>query len=176
VAHLYAFANLGIDDPYAEAPTAWLYGLANLGVAYDPTDAAGGSDGHVRDFDRFLFAFINVAVSGSGNRADLYAFALIDTTTPTPHLWYVTPAFGEIGWQFKVIGYGLGDTQAALSGLLKLNAIACSVITWQLVAAEALPHTIDKTTDTADPVHQEIVAVVPAGAVSGVLTVETDGP
>ncbi len=177
MAWLYALANVGVDDPYTEAPNAHAYALANVGVAYSPTDVpSGGADGENRDNPPILYALANVSVSVSGLSAFLYAFGDINTDTPTPHLWYVVPDYGQEGWQFTVVGYGLGDSQGEYSGLVKLNALTCSVVTWIGVAAEALPHTIDPTTDTADPVHQEVTAIVPAGAVSGVITIETDGP
>jgi hypothetical protein len=176
MAWLYAFANVGVDDPYDEAPDARLYAFANVGVAYDPTDVSGGADGFTGDFQVSLYAFANVTIAGSGNLAALYAFSDIVTTTPTPHIWYVKPNYGKEGWQFDVVGYGFGDTQPEYNGLVKLGVVTCPLDVWSAVAAQALPHTIDRDLDIADPVHQRLTVQVPVGGETGTVTVQTDGP
>lgn len=141
---------------------------SHVGVGFDPTDTPGAgwgpaagsgpADGYTMDFDRYL-----------------YDLSYVDSTTPTPHIWYVFPSFGQEGWEFRIIGWGFGDSEAALSGEVLLNALGCSVISWQKIAdTGASPKTIDPITDTATPQHHEIRAVVPAGAASGLVYVQTD--
>ena len=183
---LYLLANIGVGFGIDEPPGGWgpagggapdgsnitfarfLYLLANIGVGFTPTDDPPGgwgpgggapADGNTRDFARFLYLLAN-----------------IDTTTPTPHIWYVFPAFGSEGWEFRVIGYGFGDTQPTFAGTVTLNATPAGVTSWELVAETSPNLTINPTLDVAEPIHQLIRAVVPIGATSGLVVVCTDGP
>lgn len=189
--------TLSFYDPQAQQ--RYLYALANVGVAFDPTDLAGGVDGNTRNFQRFLYALANAGVGfdptdtpaagwdgeGGGEPSDgytldfarfLYQLANITTATPTPHIWYVFPAFGREGWEFQIIGYGFGDTQATWSGSVTLNGLAVGITSWELVAQASSNLKIDPITNTAEPVHQLIRAVVPEDAESGLVVVCTDGP
>jgi hypothetical protein len=184
--YLYQLANVGLgftptDDPaggWGPAPAAvgpdgntiarrrYLYQLANVGLGFDPTDTPAGGwgeggapgDGLTISFRRYLYLL-------AGD---------VDTTTPTPHIWYLFPTFGREGWEFRIVGYGFGDSQAAFGGSATLNGLAVAVISWELVAATGLA--IDPLDDTAEPVHQLIRATVPAGGSSGLVIVCTDGP
>lgn len=158
-----------VDDTSAVVELTWfdqiefdrfLYLLANAGVSFYPTDTAilaEAADGDTRDFDRFL-----------------YALAYLTSDVPTPHIWYVFPSFGREGWEFKVVGYGFGDTQGTYNGAVLLNALGCSVLSWTAVAESSTDLTIDPVTDIAEPIHQEVRCVVPAGAESGLVFVTTD--
>ena len=184
---LYLLANCGVgfagDEPgggWGPAPDGapadgdpidfarFLYLLANCGVGFDPTDTPPGGwgtggepgDGYTIDFDRFLYLL-------AGD---------VNTDTPTPHIWYVFPSFGEEGWEYRIVGYGFGDTQGTYSGTVTLNGLASGVIAWTAVAEASPDLTINPTTDVAEPVHQLVRAVVPAGATSGPVIVCTDGP
>ncbi len=185
--HLYLLANAGVGfdptdtpgggwgpdpDPSGGGPDGFtidlrrhLYLLANVGVGFDPTDGGaadwttGPPDGFTIDFNRTL-----------------YLLALVDATTPTPHIWYLFPTFGREGWEFKIVGYGLGDTQGEFTGTARLNALAVGIISWAGFAEVASTLVIDPSTDIAEPVHQEVRATVPTGGVSGLVFVETDAP
>lgn len=150
----------------------FLYLLASNGAGFDPTDtpgigwdpeAAGAGapgDGLTRDLDRFLYLLAGDVTSA----------------TPTPHIWYVFPAFGREGWEFRIVGYGFGDTQGTYSGSVTLNGLAVGVISWELVAQTSADLTIDQVTNTAEPIHQLIRASVPDEAQSGLVIVCHDGP
>ncbi len=185
--YLYLLANLGVGfDPIDTPAGGWgpapandfpdgrardfrryLYLLANLGVGFDPTDTPAGGwgsagapgDGLTRDFRRYL-----------------YLLGFVTTDTPTPHIWYVFPSFGREGWEFRIVGYGFGDTQGALTGTATLNGLAVGVISWELVAQTSADLTIDPGVDVAEPIHQLIRATVPDGGTSGLVVVCTDGP
>jgi hypothetical protein len=164
-------------DPAAVGPDGanigfrrYLHQLLDLGVGFDPTDTpvggwgpadgAGPADGFTIAFRRYLHLL-------AGD---------VDTSTPTPHIWYVYPSFGREGWEFRIIGFGFGDTQGTYSGTVTLNALAVSVIGWALIAEEDPDLIINGVADIAQPVHQEITATVPLGASSGLVVVCTDGP
>jgi hypothetical protein len=185
---LYLYANVGVGfdptdtpaggwdqggggdagDGYTEDFWRFLYLLGNVGVGFDPTDTPAGGwgpgagdagDGYTEDFARFL-----------------YLQALVDTTTPTPHIWYLFPTFGREGWEFRIVGYGFGDTQATFGGSATLNGLAVDVLSWELVAESDPALTINPQTNTAEPIHQLIRAAVPEGASSGLVIVCHDGP
>ncbi len=183
--HLYLLGNIGVGfdpidtpgggwgpdpDPSGGAPDGFaidfrrhLYLAANVGVGFDPTDGgaadwiAGPPDGFTIDFRRHLYLLANV-----------------DTSTPTPHIWYLFPTFGREGWEFKIIGFGFGDTQGTHTGTARLNALAVGIISWSGVAELASTLVIDPGLDIAEPEHQDIRATVPTGGASGLVFVETD--
>jgi hypothetical protein len=146
----------------------YLHELINIGVGFDPTDTpaggwgpapgAAGGDGFTLDFRRYLHEL----------------FGDVDTTTPTPHIWYLFPTFGREGWEFKIVGYGFGDTQGEHTGTARLNALAVGIISWAVFAEVGSGMEIDPAIDLANPIHQEIAATVPTGGVSGLVFVETD--
>ena len=107
-------------------------------------------------------------------RRHLYLLANVDTSTPTPHIWYLFPTFGREGWEFKIIGFGFGDTQGQHTGTARLNALAVGIISWSGVAELASTLVIDPGLDIAEPEHQDIRATVPTGGASGLIFVETD--
>lgn len=154
-------------DGYAIDFRRYLYELADVGAGFYPTDGLDGgpdpvawpADGDTIDFQRYLYQYANAT-----------------TDTPTPHIWYLYPTYGREGWEFKIIGYGFGDTQATFSGSVTLNALAVGVTSWELVAAVGVGMEIDPAVNLANPVHQLITATVPAGATSGPVIVCTDGP
>ncbi len=151
-------STLNFADVQAERRD--LYTLANVGVAFFPTDTSvlgEAVDGDTQDFRRYLYTLANV-----------------DATTPTPHIWYLFPTFGREGWEFKIVGYGFGDTQVEHTGTARLNALAVGIISWAGFAEVASTLVIDPAIDLAEPVHQEVRATVPTGAVSGLVFVETD--
>lgn len=168
------------------------YLLANNGVAFNPTDTASGSpyDGETLDFDRFLYLLINTGVAfyptdtlstanpydGDVKDFDRFLYLLAATTSgvPTPHIWYVFPAFGREGWEFTIVGYGFGDTQATYTGTATLNGLAVSVLSWELIAAVGTGMEIDPVANVANPVHQLITATVPSGGESGLVVVCTN--
>lgn len=183
--YLYAYANEGVafdptdvtvagpdDDAYAPDGftvdfARYIYTLASVGVGFDPTDTPAGGwgpDPHTVAPDGFTVDFARY----------LYAQAFTTDDVPTPHIWYVYPDFGREGWEFKVIGYGFGDTQATYNGTVLLNALGCSVIDWQGIAETSPDLTIDPVNDIAEPVHQQVRAVVPADAESGLIFICTD--
>lgn len=143
---LYDFSNVGYVQ--ADNRTSWLYDFSNVG-ATTPTDGRS-----------YLYDFCDV-------KAGL---------TPEPHIWFVRPTYGKEGWEFDIVGYGFGATQATWSALVKLNAVTCPVDLWLDVPSEPWPHTIDESTNTADPPHQRVTCQVPVGGQSGPITVQTDGP
>jgi hypothetical protein len=91
-----------------------------------------------------------------------------------PHIWYLFPTFGREGWEFKIVGYGFGDTQGTHTGTARLNALAVGIIAWAGFAAIGVGMEIDPAIDLANPVHQEVRATVPTGGESGLVFVETD--
>lgn len=115
-------------------------------------------DGYTIDFRRYHYLLGNVT-----------------TDTPTPHIWYLFPTFGREGWEFKIVGYGFGDTQGTYANALaRLNALTVGIISWQGFAEAASTLIIDPDNDVAEPVHQEIRATVPTGGQSGLVYVEHD--
>jgi hypothetical protein len=176
---------------------------AVVGVGFGPTDEPGGGwgpdpdpaggepDGNVIDFRRYLTLDGEVGVGfdptdgttwetvpPDGFTLDFRRYltldALVDTTTPIPHIWYLFPTFGREGWEFKIVGYGFGDTQGEHTGTARLNALAVGIITWAGFAEVASTLVIDPALDIAEPVHQEVRATVPVGGTSGLVFVETD--
>jgi hypothetical protein len=151
----------------------YLYLLAKLGVGFDPIDTPAGGwdpegigsvligpgDGFALEFDRYLYLLANV-----------------DTSTPTPHIWYVFPTFGREGWEFRIVGYGFGDSQATYSGSATLDGVALSILAWELIAETGTDLAIDPLADLAEPEHQQIRTSVPIGGTSGLVIVCTDGP
>jgi hypothetical protein len=159
----------GGPDGFAIDARRYLHLLGNVGVGFDPTDtpaagwgpdpdpAGGAPDGFTIDFRRYLYLLGNV-----------------DTTTPTPHIWYLFPTFGREGWEFKIVGYGFGDTQGTHTGTARLNALSVGIVSWVVVAEVGSGLEIDPAIDLANPIHQEVRATVPTGGVSGLVFVETD--
>ncbi len=168
-----------------------------IGAGFDPTDAVVWEppdtppDGFVIDFRRYLYLQGAVGtgfdptdgtswetVPGDGFTIDfrryLYLQAFVEATTPTPHIWYLFPTFGREGWEFKIVGYGFGDTQVEHTGTARLNALAVGIISWAGLAEVGLGMEIDPAIDLANPIHQEVRATVPTGGVSGLVFVETD--
>jgi len=145
----------------------YLHHLANVGVSFTPTDVttpgpdddAFAPDGDIIEFRRYLHHLANIT-----------------TDTPTPHIWYVFPSFGREGWEFRIIGYGFGDTQGTYTGSATLDGLGLSILTWQLIAESSADLTIDPIADIAEPIHQEIRTQVPVGGTSGLVIVCTDGP
>jgi hypothetical protein len=157
----FSFGAAGEPDGDPRNFRRYLWLLASLGPGFFPTDTAvlaEAVDGDVRDFRRYLYL-----LAGK-----------VDGSTPTPHIWYLFPTFGREGWEFRIIGYGFGDTQPTYSGTGKLNALAVGIISWELVGAVGMGLEIDPAIDLANPIHQLIRATVPAGGTSGVVVVCTD--
>lgn len=105
----------------------------------------------------------------------------IDTSVPTPHIWYLRPNFGREGWEFKIVGHGFGATQVTYDqAKARLNDLECGVIAWAKIngTANALnaARTIDPNADVADPEHEEIRVTVPVGGQSGLVFVEHNEP
>jgi hypothetical protein len=158
----------GAPDGFAIVPRRYLYEVLVNGVGFDPIDTpaggwgpepgSAGGDGFAIDFRRYLYELLGD----------------VDTTTPVPHIWYLFPTFGREGWEFKIVGYGFGDTAGEFTGTARLNALAVGIITWQGFAEVGLGMEIDPAIDLANPVHQEVRATVPTGGVSGLVFVETD--
>ncbi len=100
--------------------------------------------------------------------------------TPTPHLWFARPAFGRAGWEFEVVGQGLGASPAEYAGRILLAGRECGVLEWRRVGAGADAYGPERAVDPAvDAANVERVLVrlsVPAGAPSGVVVCETNGP
>lgn len=152
----------------------YLYEELNDGVGFDDNDRPAGGwdpeatgdpligpgDGYANLFRRYLYE----------------EFGDVNTDTPTPHIWYLFPTFGREGWEFRIVGYGFGDTQPTYGGSATLNGLAVDVLSWELVAETSPDLTIDPINNTAEPIHQLIRAAVPQGAESGLVIVCTDGP
>lgn len=191
--HLYLINNAGVgfdpkDKPNTGGPIGWgpaagstpadgfqinnrrdLYLLANAGVGFDPIDKPGAGWGPNGDTpgDGFAISF----------RRHLYLLAGdVNTATPVPHIWYVYPTFGRVGWEFRIIGFGFGDSEAAYAGTAALAGLNLGVVSWVLVAAVGTGMEINPAIDLANPVHQRIRVIVPFGAVSGTVVVTTNGP
>ena len=189
------------EDVQLERRYLWL--LANVGVGFTPTDdppggwgpdpdpAGGGPDGNPQDFRRYLYLMGNVGFGFDPTdgtewetlppdgftqdfRRHLYLLGNVTDDTPVPHIWYLFPTFGREGWEFKIVGYGFGDTQGEHTGTARLNALAVGIISWAGFAEVGLGMEIDPAIDLANPVHQEVAATVPTGGESGLVFVETD--
>lgn len=111
----------------------------------------------------------------------------VNTSTPTPHIWFVSPTSGRAGDGVMIYGHGMGTSQATYSGAVDVlyedtGWSSISVTSWAFVAA---------TTDSYGPArmvspsglainveHVEIGVVIPSDAEAPGQQVRfrTDGP
>jgi hypothetical protein len=174
--------NIGVTvDSYAGAIA---YSDMNIGV-------------QVEEFrDVIEYTDLNVGVDPTWLRAVAYSdlnvypptgqyvdLAYLDlnvlSARPDPLIWWIRPEMGREGYVFRIIGHGFGSFQNEWDGAVFLGALACPVMSWDRVAADASPDEISKgatnETDVIKPEHGVIVVAVPFEAVSGNVKVVLSG-
>lgn len=166
--HAYLYANVGVSISNTKEGHGYQY--ENVGVSI-----ANAREGHG-------YQYVNAGVN-TPNAREGYGWQYlgdVDTSSPTPHVWYLRPDYGREGWEFKVVGNGFGDTQPTYSGEVLLSALLCGVIDWRKVAAGTDAYgpnrTIDPPADSANVERQEVRVTVPPGAASGLVKVRTNAP
>lgn len=110
----------------------------------------------------------------------------VNTTTPTPRIWFIKPLSGRSGDGFVIYGHGFGAPQSQYSGLLQFFITGVwttvGVNTWTLVAAGAEAYTANRLLDSdiphIDMEHNEVEVTIPGGFVPPgyLLRIETNGP
>jgi hypothetical protein len=174
----------------ADAREAYGYVDENVGVlvvdareSYGYVDESAGPASGDR-LEGYGYVYENVGVSLIDAReAHGYGYwGDVSANTPVPHIWYLRPNYGREGWESRAVGHGFGATQATYAGQILLNALAGGIVQWHRVDALAgrpdpdPDRQIIPDDDVATPEHQEIRWTVPAGGVSGVVKVTTNGP
>jgi len=162
----YLYINVGVDISHDQSTAETL--TLNTGVDIEHDQAAAET------------VTANVGVDAEHDQAATgYIYTFQTGDVPTPHIWYLRPNFGREGWEYKVVGHGFGATQGTYAAAqVLLNTLGCSIISWATIAAtDTYPtHHIDENNDDVTVEHEEIRAIVPTGATSGLVTVEHDEP
>lgn len=180
----------------ASSPHAVAYAELNVGVetTTDP-DAAATSDTNVGvettpDPDAAGYVDLNTGVhqTQAGNTAQYGAYGDVDTSTPTPHIWFIRPPGGAVGDGVQIIGHGFGPDQAAYNGQLQHAGptpedwVPTPVTNWTQAGAGPDAYgpgrVIDPVAGIAVTEHQRIDFTIPETALppGRLLRVQTDGP
>jgi hypothetical protein len=154
----------------------YLYSDVNLGLAVTPTDWGQYDD-------------LNLGVPDPPQNAAHYDDqGDINTATPTPVLWWLTPDRGRSPDSIVLVGLGFGDTAAEYNGVVEsydVDTDTWSTVTvtgWTYYAADAANLTDDRKIDfaykTTTTERQEISIQIDSDWVPpGLpLRVRTDGP
>lgn len=114
----------------------------------------------------------NVVSTGTGA---FYSYeGDVNTATPTPHIWYVTPTHGRSGDGFTIVGHGMGANSGTYNGSVEMlfgtsTWTSMSVTGWRLVAGGT--HALDsqRLIDTnllnITVEHVELDVTIPSNAV-----------
>lgn len=111
----------------------------------------------------------------------------VNTNTPTPHIWFVTPTSGRGGDGVLIYGHGMGAIQTTYNGAVDVlyedtGWIAVSIVDWTSVAATGDSYgplrTVSPSTSTINVEHVEIGILIPSDAEAPGQQVRfrTDGP
>lgn len=175
---------------------AYEYILTNVGALlqqakdiYDYVLVNVGADLYMTE-DGYEYIVLNVG-SFLPQSHDGYDYVLVgdvDTSTPTPHIWGLTPTAGRPGDGFIIIGLGFGDLQSTFTGDVQVDLgdgagwNTVSVVDWQMFPADPPMYGPDRQIDLVygiiDPQHQEIQILIPVDALPPglVVRVRTNGP
>lgn len=160
----YSYENVGIE------PGLWYSGniesiYENVGV--EETLYHGGID--------YLYENVGVEITPYAGGSEYVYEGDVDTSTPTPLIWFLQPASGRVADGIEIVGFGFGDLQTTYGGQLEIDL--GGVIGWQplaVVSWQTFPPTVDAytagrqldvVTGTIDMQHQKIGFIVPSGSI-----------
>lgn len=179
----YIDINIGVETPtHLDSTVSYL----EMNIGIEPTEM----------LDTIQYAEMNVGVSENLKLAAEYstlnvfpptgeylaahysALNVVTDETPVPHIWWIRPEQGKEGYVFNIYGHGFGQFQNEFDGIVKLGNLTCAITRWEVMPRSALTdadlkimHGMGLDPDEITVEHGWIVAIVPTGAVSSMVTV-----
>jgi hypothetical protein len=165
----YMDVNVGVVTTPPQSVATYMD--VNVGVVESPVNTASYMDLNVGPlFTRLRFGLgymdVNVHPVLVSQAGVAYHDVNVTSDTPTPHIWWIRPAWGKTGWVFHVFGHGFGSFQNEYNGDVELGGVQMAVLEWELVPPSGAPQIVQGPTEddeVATVEHGHIVVVVPAG-------------